>query len=355
MKIAFLSFYSGRIDRGVEVATSALAKELSKAHLVTLFQAGERIVPEVQTLRTAINVNWQRANMSNSWLRKIYLDYWSRKIAWFTLRCLPNLFRNKYDVIIPTNGGWQVVLIRIVTWIMGKKMVIQGNAGIGFDDFFQLHCFPNYYIAISPAGFRWAKQFAPWTKKTYIPYGVDVSLFKKAQAFTTSLQKPIVLCVAAFIAYKQIELLIKAMEFVPQASLLIIGNGPLEQKLVALGKKILGTRFQLITNVNRNQLIGYHKSAVVFSLPSHRSEGLGIVYIEAMAAGLPVVAPDDHNRREIIGDAGVFVNPVNSEEYAKGLQLALIKNFEDKPLRQAEKCAWGKIVKQYEEILKAIV
>ena len=192
-------------------------------------------------------------------------------------------------------------------------------------------------------------------QKTYIPYGVDVSLFKKAKAVTTSLQKPIVLCVAAFIAYKQIELLIKAMRFVSQASLLIIGNGPLEQELVTLGKKILGNRFQLITNVNHSQLTGYYKGATIFSLPSQSSEALGIVYIEAMAAGLPVVAPDDYNRREIIGDAGVFVDPANSEEYAKGLKLALIKNFDDKPLRQAEKFAWGKIVKQYEEILKEIV
>jgi len=42
MKIAFLSFYSGAVDRGVEVATQALAKGLAKEFSTTVFQSGER-------------------------------------------------------------------------------------------------------------------------------------------------------------------------------------------------------------------------------------------------------------------------------------------------------------------------
>ena len=80
-------------------------------------------------------------------------------------------------------------------------------------------------------------------------------------------------------------------------------------------------------------------------------EAFGIVYVEAMASGLPVVATDDENRREIIGDAGLFVDPENIEEYAQTLGKALKTDFGEKPRQQAKKFSWDKIASQYEQIM----
>lgn len=353
MKIAFLSFYSGQIDRGVEVAVAALAQGLSKHHEVTVFQGGLRTIAGVATIQLAVGNNWP-TDTSESWLRPFYLDYYSRKILQFTLKFLPYFIRHRYDVVIPTNGGWQVVFCRLTSWLLGKKLVVQGNAGIGFDDLFQLHCFADYYIAISPQGYVWARKFVPWVKKTYIPYGVDLKKFAETKPVVVSLKKPIVLCVAAFSPYKRIELLIRAMQRVAKVSLLVIGQGPLERELRILGSKLLGDRFQLKTGVTHTELIGYYKTADLFSLPSRASEAFGIVYVEAMAAGLPVVATDDHNRREIIGEAGIFVKPENTEEYAKAIELALAKDFGDKAQKQAEKFGWEKIVEKYESLLDSL-
>ena len=230
-------------------------------------------------------------------------------------------------------------------------MLIQGNAGIGFDDLFQLYCFPDHFIAISPLGEKWAMKYAPWIRKTYIPYGVDLTQFKFARPMSLVLKKPIVFCVAAFSPYKRIDLLIKAMAEVPEASLLVIGNGDLEQELRVLGGKLLGNRFLLKTGIAHEKLSAYYKSADLFSLPSASSEAFGIVYIEAMAAGLPVVAPNDYNRREIIGEAGMFVDPKDSMAYASAIKEAIGTDFGDKPRLQAEKFSWKKIIEKYKDVL----
>lgn len=354
MKIAFLSFYNGAIDRGVEVATTELIKRLSRKHDVTLFQAGNRMTAGVQTVEVSLPVDWKVPDASGTTARKIYADYWSRKITAFTWKFLPYFLKNKYDVVIPTNGGWQVVLCRFLTWISGKKMIVQGNAGTGYDDFFQLHCFPNRYVAISPNGFAWAKRFAPWIQKTYIPYGVDVQAVHDTKPGKIPLKKPIVLCVGAFSPYKQIDLLIKAMAQVKDASLVVIGLGVQEKHLRELGEKLLGKRFLLLTGITHDQLFGFYKAASIFSLPSAANEAFGIVYVEALAAGLPVVAPDDRNRREIIGEAGEFVDVTDTTAYAKALELAIAKDFGEAPRRQALQFDWDTIAAQYESLLKGL-
>ena len=98
------------------------------------------------------------------------------------------------------------------------------------------------------------------------------------------------------------------------------------------------------------------KSKELFTLPSWGREAFGIVYVEAMASGLPVVAPNDPPRREIIGDAGIFVNDVNDQQnYGDAIQKALSKKWGDIPRKQAEKFSWDKIAAQYEKLFKQLL
>ncbi len=354
MKIAFLSFYSGHIDRGVEVAVFELAKRLGRSHRVTLFQAGKRQEDDVSTLILDVEKKWPQ-DTSGSIFRLIYFDYYSRKIAWFTLKFLPYLFNEKYDVVIPTNGGWQVLFCRLATWFLGKKLLVQGNAGIGRDDFWQLLMHPDVYIAISPAGYKWVQSKLSWIKKTYIPYGVDCQMLKSIKTADIKLTSPIILCVCAFSPFKRVRLLIDAVAKLKNVSLLLIGQGPDEETLRTTAKKLIGTkRFLMLTGITHEELWPYYKAADIFSLPSSKTEAFGIVQIEAMAMGLAVVATDDFNRQEIIGEAGILVDPTNTDAYAQALRLALNVDFGQKPQIQAQKFSWDKIIRDYNQLLNQI-
>ena len=74
-----------------------------------------------------------------------------------------------------------------------------------------------------------------------------------------------------------------------------------------------------------------------------------MVYLEAMACNLPVVATDDELRRGIVSGAGEYVaHPKDIADYAAVLQRALAENWEDRPRRQAAQFDWEKISLQYE-------
>ena len=97
-----------------------------------------------------------------------------------------------------------------------------------------------------------------------------------------------------------------------------------------------------------------YSRANVFTLASKTYESFGIVLVEAMASGLPVVATDDPIRREIVGDAGLFVDPTDTDAYAAAIEKALNTDWGNKPRKQAEKFDWDVIAKQYEDLFNTL-
>jgi len=198
---------------------------------------------------------------------------------------------------------------------------------------------------------NWAKKWAWKTKVVKIPNGVDLSKFNSdGDKLNLGLEKPIILCVGALTWYKHHERIIEAMRYLDKGSLLIVGEGEQKKYLEEKGKRILGDRFK-IQSFDYADMPPVYRSCDLFTLPSWDREAFGIVYLEAMASGLPVVAPNDLSRREIIGDAGIFVDTSDPEVYAKEINEGMKKNWKDLPRNQAEKFSWDKIAKDYEKII----
>ncbi len=332
LKIAFLNISQGAVSRGGETLIENLAKEFSKRHSVDIL--GGNITPPLRW-----PVLW-----------RFFIDPQGLSIAFFTIRQIGKLFSKKYDIVIPLNGGWQAIIVRLVTWLYGGKMVISAQSGVGWDDRINLLTFPNACIAPSSHALFWSKKFSPWIKSWYVPNGVDLVRFSpKGEKYKTKLVNPIVLCVGALVDQKRIDLVIRAVAKLQKVNLLIVGVGKQKENLTQLAEKLLQGRYE-ITNVAHDNMPQIYRAADVFTLVSAPTEAFGLVFVEAMATNLPIVAIADEQREEIIGAAGLYVDPFDTDAFAKTLESALKKKWGNDPRKQAEQFSWDKIAGQYEKI-----
>jgi glycosyltransferase involved in cell wall biosynthesis len=311
MRIAFLNKYQNKVYRGAETFVYELSRRLSGKYEVDVISA----------------VN--------------YLE----------------LFRKKYDVIIPINGRLQVILVRKICWLTGAKMVVSGQSGIGWDDRVNLYTFPNVFIALSKKAQTWAEKVNPFVRAEYISNGVDLEKFRpEGESLETGLKNPIVLAVGAFTKQKRMDLPIRAVAKLPGASLLMVGGGgELKEQITQYGLRELGKdRFKLMS-VPYEKMPEVYRAADVFTLPSKPSESFGNVLVEAMATDLPVIAVDDPVRYEIVKEAGILTDPTDIDAYAGAIKKTLVTKWGDKPRRQAEKFSWDEITRKYEQLFEEIV
>lgn len=104
---------------------------------------------------------------------------------------------------------------------------------------------------------------------------------------------------------------------------------------------------------------GLVKGAKVLAIPSFW-EGFGLDALNAMGSGVPVVASNRGSLPEVVGDAGVTVDPDNVQSIAQGLRKVLSMNklqynsIVEKSLRQAKKFSWQKTARETLKVLEDI-
>jgi rhamnosyl/mannosyltransferase len=147
-------------------------------------------------------------------------------------------------------------------------------------------------------------------KCVVVPHGQDTARFAnpwpQVKAAASDIRQtypgPIVLFVGLLRYYKGVSFLAEAMKDV-SATLLLVGEGPEGEALRAqVAQAGLGGKVKFLGRVKDDELAALYQACVVFVLPSiERSESLGAVQIEAMAAGKPVVCTE-------LGTGTTFVN-----------------------------------------------
>jgi phosphatidylinositol alpha-1,6-mannosyltransferase len=154
--------------------------------------------------------------------------------------------------------------------------------------------------AISTYLAKWAGEMGAKCPVTVIPNAVDVERFSKSagekelQMITTKLGKKagdvFLVTVSRLVVKNAVGDIITALTFLPpQVKLIVIGTGYEEQILRAETERMkLAERVRFLGYISHNELPAYLKVCDIFVRPS-LSEGFGNSFIEAMAAGLPVI------------------------------------------------------------------
>ena len=271
--------------------------------------------------------------------------------------CINYLLQHPADLIFPHNGYGGLFVANCIRAIRGTPILFTEHSSLSQkseDLRHNLTLKPNRIIVPNPAVARYVKHFAPQQLFDIIPYGINSAEFTPVgKAIITGLPKPNILCVAPLkrCSNSRIELAIEAVARLPDASLLVCGEGSDRDYFQALGDRLLGAeRFQIKTFAYA-QMPQVYRSADVFTLPSLEAFR-GLAYIEAMACGLPVVATDDSVRRYLIGDAGITCNVTDIDLYAESLQTALDKHWlRQQPFNNALRYSWQEVALLYNQVI----
>jgi glycosyltransferase involved in cell wall biosynthesis len=156
--------------------------------------------------------------------------------------------------------------------------------------------------------------------------GIDLEKFRQP---TSPRDQKLILFVGRLVEKKGCEVLIRAMEAVradvPDASLAIIGNGPLRPALTTLAAG-LGVPCQFLGPQPPEVVQSWLRQASIFCAPSQEaangdSEGLGMVFLEAQACGVPVVSTLHGGIPEAVknGETGLLVPERDPQALAQAL------------------------------------
>ncbi|MEZ7004260.1 glycosyltransferase family 4 protein [Streptomyces sp. AD55] len=183
-------------------------------------------------------------------------------------------------------------------------------------------------------------------RMAHLPPGVDEKTFHpgsggaEVRARLGLTDRPVVVCVSRLVPRKGQDTLIRALPAIlaaePDTVLLIVGGGPYEKELRRLAhERGVAGSVRFTGAVPWSELPAHHGAGDVFAMPCRTRrggldvEGLGIVYLEASATGLPVVAGDSGGAPDAVldGETGWVVAGGSAEQAAERI-VALLGDAE---------------------------
>ncbi len=182
-----------------------------------------------------------------------------------------------------------------------------------------------------------------------VPELIDLNLWRKVFRENPGVPNPqkfTVLSVCRFYPRKRLDVLLSAAALlrdrIPQLEIRIVGNGPERQKLQRLCSDLhLEATVRWLGDAGIGTLAAEYSAADVFCLPSIQ-EGFGIVFLEAMAAGKPIVASRAAAVPEVVRN-GLLVEPENPEALAE----AIVRLYHEPDLRHSLASAGRRDVEAY--------
>jgi glycosyltransferase involved in cell wall biosynthesis len=360
LHVAFVMSGLGVVRRGAEAFVEELATRLEEQAgiEVEMYCRGEVALPH-RSIRSIPRDQpaLVRLYEANRWSRKgldtLFLDPLS--VEWYTsaLSALPGLLASPPSVLVMEGGLLGASIARLLRAVAGVPFVdIAHGVDPKWEGAFARQK-PDRVVTFTESAARALRQLAPRAAITTIPHGIDLERFAPlGQPVALDIPRPVVLVAGSLDPHKRVELAIEAVGRLKTASLVVLGEGPSAESLDRQAATQLPGRY-LRRAVDRAEMPAWYRAADCFTLPS-RTESFGLTYLEAMACGVPVVAPDDATRREVLADAGVFCDVTESDAYARALTAAISMRGSPQPRRRAEEFPIARTVASYAALFRAL-
>ncbi len=238
--------------------------------------------------------------------------------------------------------------------------------------------------AISNYLAKWATDMGAKCSVEVVPNGVDLVKFQRSSlVILNEVKNPLVveknpqssaipaqagmqkqiITVSRLVKKNGVADLIKAMNFLDKdIHLLIIGDGILKKELMTLKNKLgLVNRVHFLGNIGHDNLVQYLSASAVFCRPS-LSEGLGNVFLEAMAAGVPIVGTKVGGIPDFLkdGEIGLYCEVYDPEDIARKIERIMNDDtLRDKLIENGrrlvlEKYSWDLIANKMQNIFEKL-
>jgi glycosyltransferase involved in cell wall biosynthesis len=209
----------------------------------------------------------------------------------------------------------------------------------------------------------------PSEKIEVIHEGVDTSKFNpnNKPIFRDKFKSQyVILFVGALVKTKNVDKLIRVFNYVQKridTSLVIVGEGPEKSNLMKIVKELNLTNKVFFEGFVKDEDLPYYYSSCDIFASCSIIEGFGLIFLEAMASGKPVVAFNITSIPEVVGDGGIIVKNFDLKEMAeKIIELLSNKEVYEEYSRRAREIAinhdWNIIARKYlnffEKSLKVI-
>ncbi|EST38520.1 glycosyl transferase family 1 [Streptomycetaceae bacterium MP113-05] len=190
---------------------------------------------------------------------------------------------------------------------------------------------------------RIAPALGPRARMLRLVPGVDAAAFQPASSNPNKVRDQhgiarnrVILCVSRLVARKGQDTLIRALPLVrrtvPDAVLVIVGQGPDETRLRKLARKHADGHVLFAGGQDHASTAEYYAAADMFAMPCRtrkaglEAEGLGIVFLEAAASGLPVVVGDSGGAPDTVldGETGTVVDGGDVKAVADAVSESLL-------------------------------
>lgn len=153
--------------------------------------------------------------------------------------------------------------------------------------------------------------------------GVDDRFFADDSGSKLKSRRPYILHVGNHKPHKNLPRLIEALAAMANSDLnLVLSGSPNETLIDHARRHRVADRLVFAGRIPEDQLPSYYRSAQAVAIAS-LYEGFGLPALEGMAAGVPVVGSDRSALPEVIGDAGILIDPTDVGSIAGGLDIAV--------------------------------